>query len=284
MSIKNDLFINRNLLIASKHQKEEVIAPLVEKVLGVKTFVPKVFDTDSLGTFSGEIERKESALDTLRTKCLEAMNIEGYDLAIATEGSFGNHPSIFFASANDELIMLKDLKNNIEIVERVLSLETNFYSSRVNTLKELKEILENIGFPMHRVILKASESDFENMIKGINDEKQLLNHFQKFLPINGYCFIETDMRACYNPKRMKVIEEATIKLMDKIKSLCPECSFPGFGIEDIEAGLPCSWCKEPTNSTLAHIYKCKKCKYESKIMYPKGKKYEDPMYCNECNP
>lgn len=284
MSIKKDFFTNRNLLIVSKHQKEEVISPLVGKELGVKTFVAKIFDTDSLGTFSGEVERKENALDTLRIKCLEAMKIEGFDLAIATEGSFGNHPTIFFAAANDELIMLKDLKNDIEIVERVLSLETNFNTEIVNSVDELKQFINKVGFPEHRVILKASENDFENMVKGVNDESQLIRFFNEFLPINGYCFIETDMRACYNPKRMKVIEEATLKLIDKIKSCCPECSFPGFGIVDIEMGLPCSLCNQPTNSTLSHIYKCKKCAYVSKKMYPKGKKYEDPIYCNECNP
>lgn len=51
-------FSQRKLVIATKHHKEKVIAPLIEKVLGVECFVGKNFDTDTLGTFTGEVERK----------------------------------------------------------------------------------------------------------------------------------------------------------------------------------------------------------------------------------
>ncbi|MFK7000143.1 DUF6671 family protein [Flavobacterium oreochromis] len=284
MLINQDYFKSRKLLVVSKHKKEQVIAPIVEKELGVTVFTSQLFDTDSLGTFTGEINRQNSALNTVRKKCVEAMKLEGYDLAIAAEGSFGNHPNIFYACANEEIIMLKDLKNNIEIVEKVLSFVTNFGSARVNNKSELKNFLHRVDFPTHRIILKAAEKDFKNMVKGINNRKELMSHFYNFLPINGYCFIETDMRACYNPKRMKVIEEATLKLINKIKNVCPICSFPGYGIVDLAKGLPCGWCKSPTDSILYYVYKCANCHYRQKIMYPKGTKEEDPMYCNKCNP
>ena len=117
MKTKPDFFSGRSLLIVTKHEKEAVIAPLLEEALGVTCFVTKDFDTDSLGTFSGEIARKDDALTTLRNKCWEGMKSEGFDLAVATEGSFGNHPTVFFAPANDEFIMLVDKKNNIIVLE-----------------------------------------------------------------------------------------------------------------------------------------------------------------------
>jgi hypothetical protein len=80
----------------TKHQKEEAISPLLKKTLGVTCFVSKDFDTDSLGTFSGEIARNDDALTTLKKKCLNGIQAEGFDLAVATEGSFGNHPTVFF--------------------------------------------------------------------------------------------------------------------------------------------------------------------------------------------
>ena len=52
------MFRERNLFIATKHEKEKVIAPILEKELGVKCFVAENFDTDVLGTFTGEVERK----------------------------------------------------------------------------------------------------------------------------------------------------------------------------------------------------------------------------------
>jgi hypothetical protein len=47
-------------------------------------------------------------------------------------------------------------------------------------------------------------------------------------------FVETDMRAMYNPSRMTVIQNATKK--EKINSCCPHCNIPGFGITDAKRG------------------------------------------------
>ena len=169
MKTKPNLFSGRRLLIVTKHQKEEVIAPLLEAVLGVTCFVVKDFDTDSLGTFSGEISRKDDALTTLRKKCWEGMQAEGFDLAVATEGSFGNHPTVFFAPANDEFIMLIDQKNKLEIVERVLSLDTNFDCSEVSTKAELKVFLDKVQFPSHGVILKDASENWSKIYKGVSN-------------------------------------------------------------------------------------------------------------------
>ena len=47
------MFKGRKLLIATKHHKEMIIAPILEKELAVTCYTSDVFDTDSLGTFSG---------------------------------------------------------------------------------------------------------------------------------------------------------------------------------------------------------------------------------------
>lgn len=52
------MFAGRKLLIATKHEKEKVIAPILARELGVKCFVVSNLDTDELGTFTGEIDRK----------------------------------------------------------------------------------------------------------------------------------------------------------------------------------------------------------------------------------
>lgn len=279
-----DFFSGRRLLIVTKHQKEEVIAPLFEEALGVKCFVAEDFDTDSLGTFSGEIARNDSALTTLRKKCLEGMKMEGFDLAVATEGSFGNHPTVYFAPANDELMMLVDQKNNLEIVERVLSLETNFDSSEIDSQEKLIQFLDRVQFPTHGVILKDAVENWSTIYKGITDYDLMVHRCHDLLASGKSCFVETDMRAMFNPTRMQIIKEVSLKLINKLHSACPECSFPGFGVIGAEAGLLCSFCSMPTRSTSAHIYQCQHCKHESKVLYPNGKKFEEPMYCDFCNP
>ncbi|TDR25697.1 DUF6671 family protein [Flavobacterium cheniae] len=284
MKTNSDFFSGRRLLIVTKHQKEEVIAPLLEEALGVTCFVSKDFDTDSLGTFSGEIARKDDALTTLRKKCLEGMQSEGFDLAIATEGSFGNHPTVFFAPANDELIMLVDQKNNLEIVERVLSMDTNFDSSEIHTKEELKAFLDKVQFPSHAVIMKNAAENWTKIYKGITDYDSVEKIYNEIVVSSNSCFIETDMRAMFNPTRIKIIKEVSLKLIKKAQSVCPECLFPGFGVVGAEAGLLCSSCSMPTRSTSAHIYQCQHCNYKSKVLYPNGKKTEDPMYCDFCNP
>lgn len=51
----HQLFGGRSLVIATRHQKEKVIAPLLEDALGVKCFTIADLNTDLLGTFSGEV-------------------------------------------------------------------------------------------------------------------------------------------------------------------------------------------------------------------------------------
>lgn len=92
------------------------------------------------------------------------------------------------------------------------------------------------------------------------------------------------MMTMYNPKRMKIIENATVKLAHRINSLCPVCTFPGFGVTEIKPGLPCQWCHFPTRTILSHIYTCQKCSYTKEEKFPNGKRTEDPMYCDVCNP
>ena len=284
MKTKPNLFSGRRLLIVTKHEKELVIAPLLEEALGVTCFVAKKFDTDSLGTFSGEISRKDDSLSTLRKKCVEGMQAEGFDLAVATEGSFGNHPTVFFASANDELIMLLDQKHNLEIVERLVSMETNFDSSEIHTREELGAFLDKVQFPSHGVILKNNFENWTKIYKGITNYDSAVTIFEEIVASSNSCYIETDMRAMYNPTRMKIINDVSFRLINKLHSVCPECFYPGFGVVGSEAGLLCSSCSMPTRSTSAHIYQCQHCKHKSRVLYPNGKKTEDPMYCDFCNP
>ncbi len=277
-------FQDRNLLIATKHKKEKVIAPILEKELGVKCFVAPDLDTDELGTFTGEVERKDDPITTARNKCLMAMELANCDLAIASEGSFGMHPTIYFAPADDEFLLFIDKKNGLEIIAKELSMETNFNGSEIKTETELQEFATNANFPSHGLILRKSKDDFREIVKGITDEEQLNKAFFDLITNYGTAYIETDMRAMYNPSRMKVIEKAACKLVEKIKSICPECMTPGFGITDRKEGLPCQQCKFPSRSTLSFIYTCQRCTYQKEEKYPNGKQTEDPMYCDFCNP
>ena len=278
------MYKRQTLLIASKHEKEKVITPILEKVLGVKCIVAKNFDTDELGTFTGEIERTDDPITTVRKKCQLAMEVSNCDMAIASEGSFGPHPSVFFVSADDEFLIFIDKKNGLEIIARELSTETNFNGLEIGSEKELLDFANDSKFPSHGLILRKSKDSKEDIFKGIATTKKLIEAFNNLIDKHGKAYVETDMRAMYNPTRMKVIEKATEKLVEKIGSECPKCKMPGYSVTDSKSGLLCENCGTPTRSTLAHILSCRSCSFTEEKLYPFGKKLEGPTFCDFCNP
>ncbi len=279
-----DFFKGRKAVIATKHKKEEVIAPILENELGLICVTLHDFDTDKLGTFSGEVERKDDPVTTLRNKCQMAIDASGINIAIANEGSFGAHPGIFFAHADDELVMLLDIDNGLEIIERELSLETNFDGTEIKSEDELIAFATKIGFPSHGIILKKGKNIFTGIIKESLSLEELKGNYRIIKNDDNTAYAETDMRAMYNPTRMKTIAKATEKLVSKINSLCPNCSTPGFSVVDAAKGLPCEICGLPTRSTLKHIYRCQKCNFTMEKEFPFNKRKEEAQFCDFCNP
>ncbi|NDE60988.1 MAG: hypothetical protein EB038_02005 [Cyclobacteriaceae bacterium] len=277
-------FEGRQLVIATMHQKEQVLKPLLEADLKVKVIVANGLNTDLLGTFSGEVARTSDPLTTARKKCELALELTGCDLALASEGSFGAHPSAFFLPANEEWLLLMDRKHQLEIHAHHLSLETNFSGQEFSNMEELDAFASKVGFPSHGLILRRSKDHLEGILKGISDPEQLRTAAQRLIETQGSGFVETDMRAMLNPTRMAVIQEAGEKLLRKINSRCPACGFPGFDVVSLESGLPCSLCGRPTASIKAQHLGCAHCQHKEVVPHPQGKSSEDPMYCDHCNP
>lgn len=278
------MFEGRKLLIVTKHRKENAIAPILEDALGVEVFVEENFDTDQLGTFTGEVERNQDPISTAKRKCREGMHHSGFDLAIASEGSFGPHPTLFFVPIDEEIVVLVDHKNNLELVAKELSTETNFDSREVGTVEELLEFASQVMFPTHALILRPTKDNFQGMVKGIHEESLLIKVFSELKERHPSVYVETDMRAMHNPSRMKVIAKATEKLLALIQSKCPNCQSPGFAVSDYIRGLPCSQCGSPTRSVLAEIFTCQICHHQLESPNQQNKESEDPMYCDFCNP
>lgn len=277
-------FSGRKLVIATKHQKEQVIQPILEPFLGVECMVPANLDTDDFGTFSGEVERLLSPLDTARNKCIRAHQLTRESLVIASEGSFGAHPVIGYLPANEEIILLKDFKNDFEIKAKVVSTQTNFAGNEFFQWDQLLFFCCEASFPSHGLILRPAKKDFSEIHKGVHTWDRLKESFQYFKNRYGKVYVETDMRAMYNPTRMKVIEEAVEKLMKVISECCPTCGAPGFSVQRVIKGLPCKQCNSSTPSTKAMVYVCQHCGHSETKGNPEQKEKEDPVFCNVCNP
>ncbi|GAB5417100.1 MAG: hypothetical protein Crog4KO_19660 [Crocinitomicaceae bacterium] len=282
--MNREVFQGRKLCIATKHGKEAAIASTLASAFDIQCFTPNDFDTDQLGTFSGEIERSLSPIEAARKKCQLAMDLTNCDLALASEGSFGRHPTLLFVPADEEFLLLTDRKIGIEIVARHLTTETNFVGANVPDESALLEFAEEAQFPEHALILKDREKEWSFLRKGIQSQKELIKSYRECASKYGQVFAETDMRAMLNPTRMKAITATTELLVQKMQSLCPNCELPGFDVVENQSGLPCEQCSMPTKSILNAVYRCAHCNFAQIEKYPKGKKHEDPMYCDFCNP
>lgn len=277
------MFENRTILIVTKHQKEQIIAPFFSEHFNSNCIVSNHFDTDTLGTFCGEVDRKDDPISTLRKKCILGLKNTNWDIAIASEGSFGSHPIMFMAPFSEEYMMLYDQKNQIEIIAKESTTDTNFDERVVKNIDELLDFAKKTKFPSHGLILKTMEGE-AIVKKGIVALDELKSSFERLSKTSTTILALTDMRAQFNPTRMEVIKRLAQKLILKIQSTCEQCSYPGFDIEEVKKGLPCEMCNMPTESSLAHIKRCKQCSFEKIIWHPNSKKFEAPMYCNFCNP
>ncbi|MBM7615775.1 DUF6671 family protein [Alkaliphilus hydrothermalis] len=281
-------FKGRTGVLATMHKKEEVIAPILEKDLGIKITIPKDFNTDVFGTFTKDIDRRGNQLEAAKYKAEAAMALEDKTIGIASEGAFGPHPISPFLPFNREIVLLIDKTTGLEIYGISATIETNYMHKMVKSFQEAIEFAKEAGFPQHGIVIKVKESstDPKEIIKGIITEADLEKavEFALAMSSNEKIYIETDMRALYNPTRMKSIEAATRDLVTKLYNLCPQCSWPGFQVVDSKKGLPCSWCGLPTELILSHRYLCTKCGYSEEKPYPNGIEKADPGRCGYCNP
>lgn len=270
------------------HHKERAIAPLLEQELGIQVIVPPNFNTDAFGTFTREIERPGDQLEAARLKAEKALAVTGETLAFASEGTFCPHPGLPFIPCNREIVILLDKINGLELIGQEFSTETNYSHKTVNTIEEAFEFSKKVGFPEHGlvVMVNSSSGKSDEIIKGITTEKQLVEAMELAFANSpdGKVHIETDMRALYNPTRMKNIEKAARDLLRKLNQLCPQCSWPGFEVVERKKGLPCALCNFPTAMTLVAIFECKKCDFSQEIFFPDGLEKADPSQCMYCNP
>lgn len=279
-------FKNRNLVIATMHQKEVVIKPLLEKELWVSCFVLKDFNTDIFGTFTREIKRTGDMLDAARLKINYAMDISWCDLGISSEWSFWSHYWLPLINSNFELTLIIDRKNNLEIIWHHLSPDTNVNGKYITSIEDVIKTSKDWGFPGHGIIVRLKENSRFFIDKDINNESELEKSVYKILslPFIKKAYIETDMRANRNPTRMKNIELSVKDLLKNINLECPKCWTPWFTITDIEWWLACWLCLLPTSIPIYEIHTCSKCKFTQKVKIEKYGNYADPWECLHCNP
>lgn len=277
---------NQAVVLTTKHGKQECIEPTFRKLLEAEIRVCSV-DTDQLGTFSGDIERKDSAVECVKKKCCWGIEVTSIPYGVATEGSFGPHPSIPFIPGHHEIMGFYDKQKDFFLLESLFSMDTNYQQITTNSENELVKFSQKVFFPEHGIIVRPnSEITSALLFKGIKDTSTLMEKFEYCCQISadGLAHIETDMRAHQNPKRQQIIRQLAQKLAQRLLSLCPECKTPGYGIIDSEKGLPCLACYFATDLAKKEIWGCVKCKYRAYRARKDGLQFAPQKDCSFCNP
>jgi hypothetical protein len=275
-------YFNKRALLATQHRKGEVVAPEFKSILGMHAEEIHV-DTDSLGTFTGEIARVGTAKDVVIAKARLAIVKSGNPFSIASEGSIGVDPLIPFINSDIEHMAFIDEEHGFTVVETIRSTEIVVDTIRANSGTPLEEFLRGADFPHHKLIIRSVESPTAFSIKGIDSylllEKSLQQAFKNYPEV----IIESDLRAHCSPSRMANIALVAHKLALRLSNLCPECLTPGWGVVGFVKGLPCTECEEISEEALkAEILGCVKCSLtrEGKILA----EAIDPSRCDLCNP
>lgn len=281
-------FAGRRLCIATMHQKERVLQPILERALGVVCVPPGAgFDTDRFGTFSGVVRRTLSAEQAARAKAEAGMAASGTDLAVASEGSFGPHPDAPMLACGMELVLLVDRRLDLVVQGRHLALATNHAQRECRLVDEALAFAHGIGFPGHGVLFVVGDPPRATW-SGARSPSELRAQAEAGLAMarfEGAPFVAAaDMRAHQNPTRMQSIARAAEDLVDHLLRSCPSCATPGFGSKRTAFPLPCGVCGELTRVAGDLEFACLRCSHRERRPRNDGITTADAGACDACNP
>jgi hypothetical protein len=270
------------------HGKETAVSPAFRNRLGLRVETPRGLDTDALGTFTGEIARVGTIRETAIAKARLGMAAAGIPIGIASEGSYGPHPHIPLIAVGIELMAFVDDDRGIVVCEHLIDDDPVYDHVVTAEIGEINLFLDRIRFPEHALIARPHETDDGRAIihKGLRTAEALANAIivSARQSRDNCALVQADMRAHMNPTRMATIRRLAHSLCDRLATPCPGCDMPGYGLLNVEPGLPCEWCGAPSLMVRHHVFSCVACDFSERRPRPDGRTHADPGQCPECNP
>lgn len=268
--------------LATRHDKLPLIGPSMTAILGVDVRGSDV-DTDSLGTFTGEIERVGTMFDVAVAKARLGMSKEGLSIGLASEGSIAPPPGVPWMVRDLELVVFVDDERNLAIGELASSYDIVTVSEVVTPFDDLHELATRADFPRHALIVRPSVRTDGFVVKGIRSWDELGRSVAEAArkSADGRVHVETDLRAHMCPSRRPTIEEAARKLALRMARTCARCECPGWGMMRFEAGAECTDCGAETPVIRSEVSGCASCGHEESVVITPT---VDPSRCEWCNP
>jgi hypothetical protein len=278
-------------VLATRHGKLGLIAPALARV-GYALRTVDV-DTDTLGTFSGEVPRPGAPRDVAVAKARLAMVAAGVGVGVASEGTVGPSPLVPFANADIELVVLVDDTLGIAVVGRHIGHELRVIGedvtpgqlARPGAIDDLFARAGVGGPDGHHLIVRPAAGAPDPVVKAVGDRDVLSAAVVRCADASpdGRARIETDLRAHLCPSRRPAIVAAADDLARRLASRCPACASPGWGVVRALPGRPCADCGVPTRAPRADVEACVACEEERERPRPDVTPV-DPAQCDRCNP
>ena len=270
--------------LATLHGKLGQIAPPLAAATGLIVESVAV-DTDRLGTFSGELARVGSPMETAVQKARMGMAALGVPIGLASEGSIGPDPQLPFFCRDHEWVVLVDDSRGIVVAEQSHSFGVPALRGVFEPGAIPADWLAEAGFPSHGLIVRPEDRRDAGILKGIHDMLALQAALRAAAgqSSTGRAVVESDLRAHASPSRQQVIAEAAARLANRLGKLCPACGTPGWGEVSAITGLPCGDCGAWIERARKGLrFGCPACPHTAEELDPHA--HADPAYCPHCNP
>lgn len=273
-------YAGRRASLATKHDKIGLVGPAMREETGLEVF-PVCCDTDALGTFSGEVERRLPPLETAVAKARMGMAASGARLGLASEGSI-NSVGFLPLVTDVELVVLVDDEEGFVLAEVCESRSLVAHSWTLDGEFPDEDDLHRAGFPEHGLIVHP-EGAVQPVLKGIHGREGLQRAIDRCREQgHGTVRVRSDFRAHHSPSRRPAIEEAARRLARRLTVPCPVCDCPGWGPVDVVTGRRCAACGAPTRGRIANVFGCPRC--PERMRGPELGTPADPSTCGNCNP
>jgi hypothetical protein len=264
--------------LLTRHEKGAVVAPVLRSALGIAVVETDGFDTDQLGTFSGEVERELAPLECATRKATIACSLTGCDYGLGSEGTFGAGPLGAIFTWNTELLAWHDRQRGFTVIGRA---EGPSSARRVDVDSVEAACRLTAGFPAGQAAIVRSARGIRKGLLGPDAVRAALEDWFG-AALSEAVTIEYDLRAHHCPERRERIAAAARDLVRRLQSTCPVCARPDFVPDHGEPGLPCRDCGTATARILRRRARCRGCAYERE--YPAEPAVADPFDCEYCNP
>ena len=267
-----------SVALLTKHAKGPLIAEALSS-LGLSVFEETGFDTDSLGTFAGEVERTLSPIECARKKAQLACELAGTEYGMGSEGSFGGGPLPGIVNWNTELLVLFHAPSNRAVVAQH---QTSVAVRAINKIDldtlehELASFDQKQGW-----IVKSPKSLHKGILGPAAVKQRILDLLESGCEADNI-HVEPDLRALYCPERQNSIIKAAEQLAARLSARCPKCDWPDFYGGKPEPGLRCEQCDAPTHVPQHYTLCCAECGYVAK--QPNPLERATAANCQWCNP